>query len=56
MPLPLLLLALRAHDVLLVVHARPRDVHRLELDGQALQDHEDALLVRHDLQRERGQT
>ena len=49
MPLPLLLLALGAHLVLLVVHARPRDVHRLELDREALEDHEDALLVRHDL-------
>ena len=48
-PLPLLLLALGAHLVLLVVHARPRDVHRLELDREALEDHEDALLVRHDL-------
>ena len=33
-----------------MIHARPGDVDGLELDGQRLQDHEDPLLVRHDLQ------
>ena len=50
--LSVLLLALLPHVVAVVLLARRRDVHRLELDRQAVQDHEYPLLVGHDLEKQ----
>ena len=51
-PLPFLLLPLGPHVVAGVLHPGGGDVHGLEPDAQGLQDHEDPLLVGHDLKKE----